>query len=68
MPGGFEFDPVQFLSPSAEELPDYAGSGYTTPGWYFWDETWASCHGPYPTTDAARSALTEYCAELDRPR
>lgn len=31
------------------------------PGWYFWDETWADCFGPYATEWQARGQLRAYC-------
>ena len=38
--------------------------GYTTPGWYFWDELGQYCHGPYPLEDEAQEHLELYAAEL----
>lgn len=35
--------------------------------WYFWDETWANRHGPFPDRAAASSALHAYCEYLDKP-
>lgn len=32
--------------------------------WYFWDETWADRHGPFPTAKAANAALEKYCKEV----
>lgn len=37
--------------------------GYTKPGWYFWDETEATCYGPYPTPISALAAFVCYCWE-----
>jgi hypothetical protein len=34
-------------------------AGYTTPGWYFWDEA-CQCTGPYETEEQAEKALTKY--------
>lgn len=39
-------------------------AGYDGPGWYFWDETQAYCHGPFGTKEDAESALTSYCESL----
>lgn len=38
---------VRFIAhwPGSED--DKASSGYSEPGWYFWDETWGYCYGPY---------------------
>lgn len=41
----------------------YAGDGYTTPGFYFWNECWVDCYGPYPTREAAEAELKRYCQE-----
>jgi hypothetical protein len=40
--------------------------GYEGPGWYFWDETGAYCHGPYISSALAWDKLVEYCEELDK--
>ena len=32
-------------------------------GWYFWNEVWADCYGPYDTEEEAEEELTEYCAK-----
>lgn len=29
-------------------------------GWYFWDESWASRHGPFSSRSAAVAMLHEY--------
>lgn len=28
--------------------------------WYFWEETWATRHGPFETREEAETALTRY--------
>lgn len=33
--------------------------------WYFWDETWANRHGPYPTRREAEDMLHCYCRFLE---
>lgn len=33
-------------------------------GWWFWDETWADRHGPYPSEGEARTALKDYARQL----
>lgn len=32
--------------------------------WWFWDETWMSEYGPYPTEEEANQAVNRYAAEL----
>lgn len=34
-------------------------------GWWFWDETWADRHGPYPTREAAEQELEGYLHWLE---
>ena len=34
--------------------------------WYFWDETWAARHGPYPDETTARVRLAAYVKWLER--
>jgi hypothetical protein len=36
-------------------------AGYTTPGWYFTDETEANIHGPYRSPSEAHMGQTAYC-------
>ncbi len=40
--------------------------GYRGPGWYFWDETGAYCHGPYVAEIIAAKALDLYAYNLDK--
>jgi hypothetical protein len=51
-------DHIQYLDKSFE-YSDIAG--YTTPGWYFWDETGAHCHGPCKDANEANEKLNLYC-------
>lgn len=39
-------------------------AGYVTPGWYFWDETSAYCHGPFRSRRAAYRGLCKYARSL----
>lgn len=54
-------DPVMRLP---QEHEPERSSGYTTPGWYFWDETGAYCHGPFEDEEQARAAMVEYARSL----
>ena len=38
--------------------------GVHRPGWYFWDETWATCYGPYESEQEADEACVEYAKHL----
>lgn len=52
---------VQFLG---EPWPEGEECGWVGPGWYFWDETQANCHGPHPDKVAAILALHTYIKEV----
>ncbi len=39
--------------------------GYSLPGYYFWDETWGYCHGPFPSEKEAEEACNEYARQLE---
>ncbi len=38
--------------------------GYAGPGWYFYDETWAYCHGPFEALELTKTAMKEYARNL----
>ncbi len=40
--------------------------GFNGPGWYFWDEIYWECYGPYETLDQAIANLNLYAEELER--
>lgn len=52
---------LQFIIESNDDL---IAAGYEGPGWYFWDETWAYCHGPFDTRDKANDACKEYAKTI----
>lgn len=61
-------DPVEYINQATIDAcsqPDRSLSNLTTEGWYFWDETGAYAHGPYPDEDAARAGLDEYVKYLN---
>ena len=43
---------------------DAQAAGWDGPGWYFWDESWAYCHGPFSTREEASKALSIYCRDI----
>jgi hypothetical protein len=46
-------------------LENAADPVYSNPeGWWFFDETWAGCYGPYADEKTARDALTAYARTL----
>ena len=47
--------------PSSEGWEEAEEQGYDGPGWYFWDETWTSCNGPYRSEEEAQQKLKHYC-------
>jgi hypothetical protein len=52
---------VEFL---AAEFENSEMAGYTSPGWYFWDEAQTGCYGPYASRFIAEQKLEEYCHTL----
>lgn len=38
--------------------------GWNGIGWYFWDETWSRCHGPYTSKQEAVAAIIKYAESL----
>lgn len=54
-------DPVDRID---EAWPGCQDQGYAGPGWYFWDETWSGCYGPYATEAEAREKLRQYVEEV----
>lgn len=40
--------------------------GFNGQGWYFWDEVYQQCNGPYETLDQAAANLSLYAEELER--
>lgn len=55
---------VQWLDECVVIIEDAELCGYTTAGWYFWDETQAYCHGPFSTQEKAKAKLKEYAENL----
>ena len=42
--------------------------GYEGPGWYFWDESWSHCHGPYESQEKAKGEFEIYCKTMLSPK
>lgn len=40
-------------------------AGFTTPGWYFWDETDTQCYGPFDTEEKATEEREKYIRYID---
>lgn len=51
--GKFAHNPIEWFNADMNKRP---GRGF-----YFWDETWADVIGPYPTPNAAKAELFDYC-------
>lgn len=45
-------------------LKDLRESGYTIPGWYFWDEASFYCYGPFDTQEEAKKTELDYASKL----
>jgi len=58
---GEELDPIFLLREGVPPPEGLEGRGV---GWFFWDETQAYAHGPFPSRKAAESALAAYVVEL----
>ncbi len=54
---------VEYLD--MDKTPAAETYGYRGPGWYFWDETGACCHGPYVGEIVASKALEKYAQLLE---
>jgi hypothetical protein len=53
-------NPVEYID---KECGLLKFAGYTNPGWYFWDETWSNCNGPYESKNVANEKLEQYFKE-----
>lgn len=60
-------DPIEYLNQEKIKYnpQGFIDAGYTKEGYYFWDEIWISCYGPYDTELAARDELKKYAQMLD---
>ena len=56
-------NPVEYIEKTSSEFHNAEFAGYTIPGWYFWDETWANCHGPFYSEQEANEKLEIYIRE-----
>ena len=43
---------------------DMLDAGWDGPGWYFWDETEAYCHGPFATRGETSKNMEKYVEVL----
>lgn len=59
-----EYRMIQYLNENQHSNCGF-DCGYTEPGYYFWDETQAYCHGPYKTVAEANHYLYHYCQHLN---
>ena len=62
-------DPIRYLKTPPQGWEDWAEedakrAGWDGPGWYFWDETWCTLHGPFSTFKECRAALKAYAETL----
>ena len=58
-----EHDSIIYYTGSEKLVPSMS-QGWSGPGWYFWDEIWTSCYGPYDTELEARIELAKYVEGL----
>jgi hypothetical protein len=52
-------NPISYYT--REEAEDFRGTNGA--GWYFWNEVWVDCYGPYDTEEEAKEELRKYCVE-----
>lgn len=53
--------------PVYEEYGKPRDDGWNGAGWYFWDETQTTRHGPFKDQYECRRKLLEYAANLNKP-
>jgi hypothetical protein len=53
-------DPVHFA-----DSPSDNADGYTSPGWYFWDESETHRYGPYSDEEKAQEQCAAYHRWID---
>lgn len=51
-------------NPEPHEPLWYTGEKLLPTGWYYWDETWGSCYGPFEDEDDCRDSLAVYCESI----
>lgn len=49
--------PIHQFIRNTELTRDQVEAGYTSSGWYFWDETWAFVHGPHTGVEDVEEAF-----------
>ena len=54
-----------FVNPVTNNWLKNPEDDWDGPGWYFWDETEAECHGPCNSAKEAEKELKEYALSLD---
>lgn len=40
------------------------GDKLLSTGWYYWNETWGSCYGPFGSEEECRASLAVYCSTI----
>lgn len=61
-------DPVHYFEgalPDPKWEEENVRAGYNTPGWYFYEESWAYVQGPFDSEELARAELEAYGKWLD---
>lgn len=50
--------------PEPHEPLWYTGERLLPTGFYYWDETWGSCYGPFEDEEECRASLAVYCESI----
>lgn len=53
--------PIEYIN---KLIPAAPLSGFTTSGWYFWEECFSKCHGPFKTYHEAEDAALDHFRQL----
>lgn len=68
LPGFEEHEVLESAKSLGTTSPKINGAVFAARGeWFFWDETWTTRHGPYPTRLAASQGLLAYQAYQTAP-
>ena len=44
---------------------DLAKAGWKGDGWYYWERSWVTCHGPYENEILCKAAFRNYAAGVE---
>jgi hypothetical protein len=66
---GDDWAPGEIITPQTRDEHGFLDPIFqTTTGWYYCDECWTNCYGPFETKEECASSLSDYCFWLDGPK